>query len=113
LYPAWEEDAGKATLAEITKITETEVEIALWATTGRSWEAAVWKRAYVDEEGRIALKPLNYHRNLRGHELWVGTNSVEVIENLPVRGLALTGAGKLTAAALREVRDSGARLHLF
>jgi transposase InsO family protein len=113
LYPACEEDMDKATLAEITKITETEVELALWATTGQSWETAVWKRAYVDEEGRLALKPLNYHRSLRGHELWVGTNSVEVIEKLPVRGLSLTGAGKLTAAALREVRDSGAHLHLF
>jgi len=113
MYPAWEEDMGKATLAEITNITETEVELALWATTSQSWEAAVWKRAYVDAEGRLALKPLNYRRDLRGHDLWTGTNSVEAVENLTARGLDLTGAGKLTAAALREVRGSGARLHLF
>jgi hypothetical protein len=113
MYPAWEDDTGKATLARITTITETEVEVELWATIGKSWATAVWKRAYVDGEGRIALKPLDYNRELRGHQLWTGTNSVEAVENPPVKGLGITGTGKLTAAALREVRGSGARLHLF
>ena len=113
LWCAWPEKPKSATLAMVGEKTELTIELDLLATTGKSWKKATFKRAYVDEDGRLLLKAMANRKAPHKHQIWSASASYADVENAPCNNLALTSSGQLTAPALRKVEATGLRLHIF
>ena len=52
VWQVWPEEPSIATLAKITAIADDMVHMDLLACTGKTWKQAVFKKVFVDKDGK-------------------------------------------------------------